>query len=152
MERATSRDPGALAALEARCQTHPWTEQQFREEVGYGPPGGVLVLRSPVSAVAPWLGVAAFCVYRMVLDEMHILNLAVAPPLRRRGIARWLLGFALGQAARSGAARALLEVREGNAGARALYGSMGFQGRGTRRDYYQDPVEDAVVLAREPVC
>jgi ribosomal-protein-alanine N-acetyltransferase len=151
MERATPSDPPALAALEARCQTHPWTERQFREEVGYGPPGGVLVLRSPVSAAAPWEGIAAFCVYRMVVDEMQILNVAVAPPLRRRGIARWLLRFALGRAARSGAVRALLEVREGNAGARALYACMGFRGLGTRRDYYRDPLEDAVVLAKEPL-
>ena len=147
--RATAEDPPSLAALESECHTHPWTEQQFREEVGYGPPGGVLVVRSPAPSVGAWRGIGAYCVYRVVVDEMHILNLVVAPPWRRRGIARWLLVFAMGQAARSGAVRALLEVREGNVEARALYAEMGFRVLGMRSAYYQEPVEDAVVLVLE---
>jgi ribosomal-protein-alanine N-acetyltransferase len=82
---------------------------------------------------------------------MHILNVAVAPGWRRRGIARWLLGFALAQAARAGAGRALLEVRESNAPARALYANMGFVHLGLRRDYYTEPLENAVVLALDPL-
>jgi ribosomal-protein-alanine N-acetyltransferase len=85
------------------------------------------------------------------VDEMHILNVAVAPGWRRRGIGRWLLRFAMGKAARAGARRALLEVRAGNAEARALYADMGFARLGIRRDYYREPLEDAVVLAREPL-
>jgi [ribosomal protein S18]-alanine N-acetyltransferase len=147
--RATAEDAPALAALESECHTHPWTEQQFREEVGYGPPGGVLVVRSPASSVAGWRGIGAYCVYRLIVGEMQILNLAVAPFWRRRGIARWLLLFAMSQAARSGAVRALLEVREGNTEARALYAEMGFRILGRRRDYYREPVENAVVLVLE---
>lgn len=149
LARATAEDLPALAALESECHTHPWTEQQFREEVGYGAPGGVLVVRSPASTVAAWRGIGAYCVYRVVVDEMHILNVAVAPPWRRRGIARWLLRFAMSQSARWGAVRALLEVREGNVEARALYAEMGFSTLGLRRDYYQEPVENAVVLVLE---
>jgi ribosomal-protein-alanine acetyltransferase len=93
----------------------------------------------------------AYAVYRVVVDEMHILNVAVAPAWRRRGLARWLLRFALDRAGRAGAIRALLEVRDGNAEARALYADMGFVRLGLRRDYYREPVEDAVVLGLEPV-
>ncbi len=50
-----------------------------------------------------------------------------------------------------GAARALLEVREGNLEARALYAGLGFEALGRRRSYYSQPSEDAVVLAREPL-
>ena len=149
--RATAEDPPALAALESECYSHPWTERQFREEVSYGPPGAVLVLRSPAAPIDRWRGIGAYCVYRVVVGEMHILNVAVAPGCRRRGIARWLLGFAIGQAARSGAVRALLEVRESNVEARALYADMGFAGLGMRRDYYDEPVENAVVLSLEPL-
>jgi ribosomal-protein-alanine N-acetyltransferase len=151
LDRATVEDPPALARLESECQRHPWTEQQFREEVACGPPGAVLVLRAATPSLAAQRGIAAYCVYRVAADEMHILNVAVAPGWRRRGLARWLLGFAIGQAARAGAGRALLEVRQGNSEARALYAGMGFAHLGTRRDYYSEPVEDAEVLCKEPV-
>jgi ribosomal-protein-alanine N-acetyltransferase len=71
----------------------------------------------------------------------------VAPAARRRGLGGWLLRFALARAGRGGARRALLEVRAGNREALSLYGRLGFRPCGRRRDYYRDPVEDAVVLA-----
>ncbi|MCG6925454.1 MAG: ribosomal protein S18-alanine N-acetyltransferase [Acidobacteria bacterium] len=149
--RATVEDSSALAALESECYSHPWTLGQFQAELSSGPPGAVLVLRSPVPSVAAWRGIGAYCVYRLVVDEMHLLNIAVAPGWRRRGIARWLLGFAIGQAGRAGAVRALLEVREGNVEARALYAEMGFSRLGMRRAYYSEPVENAVVLTLDPL-
>ena len=149
--RATSEDPPALAALEAACHSHPWTERQFREEVGYGAPGAVLVLRGPGNTPDPWGGIRAYCVYRLVVDEMHILNVTVAPAWRRRGTGRWLLHFALARAARAGARRALLEVRESNVEARALYSALGFTRLGIRRDYYPEPREDAEILALDPL-
>ena len=151
LSRATVEDSSALAALESECYSHPWTQGQFREELSYGPPGAVLVLRSPGPSVAAWRGIGAYCVYRLVVDEMHLLNIAVAPAWRRRGIARWLLGFAIGQAGRAGAVRVLLEVRESNVEARALYAEMGFARLGLRRAYYNEPVESAVVLILDPL-
>ncbi len=147
--RASVDDPPALAALETACHTHPWTELQFREEVAYGPPNAVLVLRGAPAPSEPWRGVRAYCVYRVIVDEMHILNVAVAPDRRRRGLARWLLGVAMRQAARSGSRRALLEVRSSNVGALGLYEGLGFTRFGLRRDYYREPREDAVVLGLE---
>ena len=149
LERATTDDAPALAALEAACHSHPWTESQLRDEVSYGPPGAVLVLRGPPRTRETWGAVRAYCVYRMVIDEMHILNVAVAPGWRRQGLARWLLGFAMRKAAREGARRAFLEVRAGNREALSLYRGLGFARVGVRPVYYTEPGEDAVLLARE---
>ena len=146
LERATAEDSTALAALEATCHSHPWTEPQFREEVAYGPPNAVLVLRAAPAPSEPERGLRAYCAYRVVVDEMHIMNLAVAPSWRRRGLARWLLDLAMRQAWRSGSCRALLEVRAGNREALNLYEGLGFARLGVRRDYYREPPEDAVVL------
>ena len=91
----------------------------------------------------------AYGAFRLVLDEMHVMNVAVAPAHRRRGLARWLLLFAMGRAARAGAVRALLEVRASNREAAALYASLGFRRLSVRRAYYREPVEDGLVLVRE---
>jgi ribosomal-protein-alanine N-acetyltransferase len=137
-------------ALEAACFTHPWTEAQIAEEVAVAPPGGVLVLEGP-SRPDGTGGICAYCAFRLVLDEMHVMNLAVAPGERRRGLARRLLGFALRRAARAGARRALLELRAGNQPGLALYESLGFRRLSVRRGYYSQPVEDALVLVREGI-
>jgi ribosomal-protein-alanine N-acetyltransferase len=93
-------------------------------------------------------GILAYCAYRLVLDEMHVMNLAVRPGARRRGLGRFLLEAALTRAGRAGARRALLEVRAGNDAARALYAGCGFVLLGRRKRYYSDPPEDALVLVR----
>jgi [ribosomal protein S18]-alanine N-acetyltransferase len=148
LRQALPADVPSLAALEAACFTHPWTARQIEDEIAGARPGGVLVLEGrPGPDGRP--GFAAYGAFRLVLDELHVMTLAVAPGERRRGLARWLLGFALGRAARAGARRALLELRVGNRGALALYESLGFRRIGLRRDYYREPPEDALVLARE---
>jgi ribosomal-protein-alanine N-acetyltransferase len=145
LERANPEDVEALAVLEEACHSHPWTLDQVRQEVGYGPPGAVLVLRG----LRPRGQIRAFCVYRFVAGEMHILDVAVAPAVRRRGLARWLLTVSMKMSSRAGARRALLEVRESNTEARALYQGLGFELLGRRRDYYTQPREDGLVLASD---
>jgi ribosomal-protein-alanine N-acetyltransferase len=88
-------------------------------------------------------GVQGFLAVRSVAgDEWEILNIAVAPQSRRRGVARALLEPFLKKV--SGAI--FLEVRESNGVARELYKSLGFQELATRRDYYEMPSEAAVVM------
>jgi ribosomal-protein-alanine N-acetyltransferase len=148
LRQARPSDVPALAALEASCFTHPWTEAQVAEEVAAAPPGGVLVLEGPRRPDGAG-GVCAYCAFRVVLDEVHVMNVAVAPGERRRGLAHRLLGVVLRRAARAGARRAFLELRAGNRGALALYESLGFRRLSLRRAYYREPVEDALVLVRE---
>ena len=147
LERATLDDVAALAALEAACFSHPWTEGQIADEIAAGPPGAVFVLRSLAAGGGPALTCAA-CAYRVVVDEMQVLDVAVATDRRRLGLARFLLRIAMRGALRSGARIAVLEVRAGNEQALALYEALGFVRQGIRREYYRQPVEDAVLLQR----
>ena len=76
LSRALPEDVPRLAALESDCYTQPWTLRQFEEEVGYGPPGAVLVLKSPRPSES-WGHVRAYCAYRIAVGEMEVLNVAV---------------------------------------------------------------------------
>lgn len=93
--------------------------------------------------------VVGFLVGRRLGEEMEILNLAVAPAFRRRGVAARFLEASLALGRRSGARRAFLEVRPSNHGAIAFYGARGFTPTGRRPRYYSDPVEDALIFSRE---
>jgi ribosomal-protein-alanine N-acetyltransferase len=87
--------------------------------------------------------VAGFLVWRSLADgEYEVLNLAVAPLFRRRGIARELLKPLLNL----GDNRIYLEVRESNQAARMFYKSMGFQEVSIRKQYYESPTETAIVM------
>ena len=148
LRQGHARDLPALAALEAACFTHPWTEAQIAEEMAVERPGGVFVLEAAARREGP-AGLWAYCAFRLVLDEMHVMNVAVAPKARRRGLARRLLHFALRRAARAGARTGFLELRAGNREALGLYESLGFRPLSRRRAYYRQPVEDALVLVLE---
>jgi ribosomal-protein-alanine N-acetyltransferase len=151
LRRALASDVEALCALEAESSPHPWSEGQLRAEVLRAPPDAVLVLEGRAGRGGTGTRIHAYVAFRVVLDELHVLNVAVLPELRRRGLARWLLEFALGRAARAGARHVWLEARAGNAPALALYAALGFERRGLRRDYYRKPAEDAILLGRELV-
>ena len=92
--------------------------------------------------------VVGMIVTRIAADEAEILNLAVLPALRRRGLARALIVTALAAARALKARRVFLEVRESNLGARTFYRRMEFIEIGRRRAYYREPAEDALILAR----
>jgi len=85
---------------------------------------------------------SGFLVSRGIADEREILNLAVHPAFRRRGLASALVQHELAATARAW----FLEVRGGNAGARRLYAKLGFVEIATRPAYYANPAEDAIVM------
>jgi ribosomal-protein-alanine N-acetyltransferase len=84
------------------------------------------------------------------VDAWHVMNIAVSPDHRRRGVASSLLGRLLELTAGEGRRGYTLEVRVSNAGAIALYEQLGFRGRGIRRGYYTDNREDALIMWRDP--
>jgi ribosomal-protein-alanine acetyltransferase len=132
-------DAGALAALETRCVgAAMWGEPAYREIGANGIAGWVAWRENAL------LG---FVVARSVADEMEILNLGVDPDARRQGIGARLVARSIEAGRDSGVGRIYLEVRESNSGARAFYSSLGFVERGRRKNYYSQPVEDALVLA-----
>jgi [ribosomal protein S18]-alanine N-acetyltransferase len=90
--------------------------------------------------------VMGFIIGRALADVWEIENIAVTGDARRRGLGSHLLGEFLHQIRDSGATETLLEVRESNRAARALYEKWAFIEAGRRKGYYQDPPEDAVIL------
>ena len=90
--------------------------------------------------------VIAYLCFRLIEDEMHIMNLAVHPGYRRCGVAVFLLDYALGLAKGYGAKRAMLEVRPSNHAAIKLYNKMGFGTAGRRQRYYVETREDALIM------
>jgi [ribosomal protein S18]-alanine N-acetyltransferase len=92
--------------------------------------------------------IVGFLAARSAADELEILNLAVGPEWRCRGIGCGLMAAALTDASRTGASRVFLEVRESNLPARSFYAGLGFAENGRRRAYYRHPAEDALVLTR----
>lgn len=96
--------------------------------------------------------VCGFVVYSQVLDEGSIINIAVAPACQGRGYGRRALAHALVLMGESGVSRCLLEVRESNHAARALYESEGFTLDGRRPAYYsteQGAREDALLMSKQ---
>ena len=138
--RLDASDAPALHALEKACFTLPWSEEQCRAAFG----------QTPFAAFGldSDQGVLAYISVYITADEMEVLNLAVSPELRRRGIGHRLLALALRTAAKMGMQKAVLEVRVGNTPARSLYERHGFAVAGRRPRYYADTGEDALIYAR----
>lgn len=93
--------------------------------------------------------VAGYVGSQTVLDETDMMNVAVHPDFRRKGVARGLILALIGELKQRGSHCLTLEVRASNAPARTLYESLGFAHVGTRRNYYQNPKEDALILRKE---
>ena len=141
---AGAEDLDGVLAVDDASFYKPWTRAMYEAEFLNQETARLYVLRLPDCAVAGY--VATW----IVLDEVHINNLAVRPEYRGRGYGSALLTHALHDGQREGAPRATLEVRRSNEAARRLYERFGFRVAGVRRDYYSHPVEDALVLWREP--
>ena len=92
--------------------------------------------------------VCGLVVFRIIADETEILNLAVDSSQRRRGTGSRLIQDVIAASNSAGVGKIFLEVRESNGAARSFYARMGFTETGRRRQYYRQPVEDALVLVR----
>ena len=117
----------------------PWTEGMFRSQLRFEDRTISLVLVEDADV----LGYAAAW---LAYDEVHLLSIAVDPERRREGLGSEILAAVILAGEKRGAERMILEVREGNAAARSFYLRHGFVEIGTRRRYYSDTGEDAVVM------
>ena len=136
-------DLDQVLVIERSSFSAPWSRTLFEQELRKP------VLSTSLTACAEQGGrrtVLGYLVFWIVADEMHILNLAVVASERRKGIARFLVMSGLRYAAAKGARTAFLEVRASNTGAQKLYQSLGFTGSALRRNYYDAPPEDAVIM------
>jgi [ribosomal protein S18]-alanine N-acetyltransferase len=147
LESMQLEDIEAVLVIEQQSFTMPWTDAMFRSELQNERTSHMLVARV-VQDGSPIVGYVG---YRVVLDEMHVILIAVAPAWRQRGIARQMIGQAMDQARAAGCRRATLEVRVSNTPAQQLYYSLRFAPVGTRPKYYMRPTEDALILWRDPL-
>ena len=129
-----------VSRIERASFADPWGPGDFRS-VMESPQTIFLVAVDEISE-----GIVGYAVALTVLDESEILNIAVDPPMRGRGLGGRLLDAAIAGVVGRGAVAAFLEVRESNSAARELYRSRGFEELSRRRGYYRTPVEDALVL------
>jgi ribosomal-protein-alanine N-acetyltransferase len=144
VERVTSAtDLGGLLAVEQASFMNPWTHEMYVAELENPGVSYLFVAKNTDGRVV------GFCGFWLVVDEVHINNLAVLPDYRRQGIASRILGRVFEVARRVGAHRATLEVRRSNEIARRLYERFGFTVGGVRRGYYRNPDEDALILWRD---
>ncbi len=135
---ATERHLDGIMDIETRSFTDAWSREGVADYLD-APDGELLVMEDGDEAVG-------FAIYHVSFEDAELYNLAVRPDCRRRGAGRALLNAALEGAASRGARRMFLEVRRSNDAARALYKSAGFAVCGVRRNYYDSPREDAVLM------
>jgi len=141
----TRDDIDQVIAIEQVSFTMPWSRNLFLSEFRNPKVSLMLAARSPEQGGK----VIGYIVCWVVADELHILDLAMLPAWRRQGIARQLVLAAVRQGARRGASRAFLEVRTSNEAAFSLYEGLGFARTIVREGYYDQPIENAVVMSLE---
>lgn len=130
-----------IAELETICFSMPWSENAIAGE-----------LTNPLSL---WLvaiedeTVAGYVGSQSVMGEADMMNVAVSPEYRRKGIGRELVLSLIEQLRNNDVHSLALEVRQSNAAAIALYEQLGFACVGRRPGYYKSPKEDALILRKE---
>ena len=130
-----------VAVLEKMCFSDPWSENSVASELNN--PLSLWLVAEENQTVCGYIG------SQTVLDETDMMNIAVHPECRRRGIAAALIAELVHQLRERGSHILRLEVRESNAPAIALYETMGFTQLGLRKNYYRNPKENALILGKE---
>ena len=132
---------GAIAALEKLCFNDPWSEKSISTELN--------------SKLSCWLvalegeTLVGYVGSQSVLGESDMMNIAVHPEHRRKGIAEALIASLVEELSARGNHSLMLEVRPSNTPAITLYEKLGFTQVGRRPNYYRNPKEDALILRKE---
>lgn len=127
-----------VSTMEAACFSMPWSKKSFEENLN----------RSDAVYVVARDGdkVLGYCGAYVILNEADINQVAVEPLHRKKGVGRKMLAALLDKLGKAGADAVTLEVRKSNEAAIALYESMGFVMEGIRKNFYEKPVEDALIM------
>ena len=145
LRKLVMKDLAAIEEIERASYPTPWSRSMFASE---------LARASSISlgAVAVETGeLVGYLVISRYVDAWHVMNIAVAPGWRRRGVATALLERLFEVTANDGRRGYTLEVRVSNTSAIRLYEQLGFRSRGVRRAYYTDNREDALIMWKDPV-
>lgn len=130
-----------LAEIETECFSTPWSYESLAEELAN--PMAVFLVAICGGEIAGYVGM------NQVIDEGYITNLAVTEHLRGCGVAKALLTALIGHAEEQDLNFITLEVRRSNAAAIYLYESFGFKNMGDRCNFYENPVEDALIMTKD---
>ena len=136
----TIEDCEQVAQIEAVSFSVPWSLRAFTETVEK---------ENFRYFVAEESGeILGYCGFLFVLDEAEIPNVCVKASARCRGIGKQMMTVLIEEAKKLGMAMLYLEVRESNSPARALYQSLGFEENGIRKNFYEHPMEHAVLMSK----
>ncbi len=140
------RDLPAVDRIERESYPTPWSRSMFAGELAK--PSSIKLVSRDTGLVDRLVG---YLVVSRYVDAWHVMNIAVEPAQRGRGIARTLLERLFEVTGGDGRRGYTLEVRVSNAEAIRLYERAGFRSRGIRRGYYTDNKEDALIMWKDPV-
>ena len=138
-------DIDAVEEIEQQAYPTPWSRSMFASELAK--PSSICLGAFDLASDE----LVGYLVISRYVDAWHVMNVAVAPDQRRRGIATSLLERLFEVTAGRGRRGYTLEVRVSNADAIALYERLGFKPRGVRRGYYTDNREDALIMWKDPI-
>lgn len=139
-------DTAEVMAIERASYTAGWPTTAFERELSHNTMARYVTLRT-----GPDAHLAGFAGLWLMVDEAHVVTVAVLPEARRQGYGRVLVHALLSVAMDHGMSLATLEVRASNDAARALYRAYGFYEVGERKRYYADNHEDAVIMTTEDI-
>jgi ribosomal-protein-alanine acetyltransferase len=146
IRKASNDDLEAIVSIQSETsQAAQWTRADYASLAG--DPSGLILVAELDAMTAPTI--VGFAAFHCVIDEAELRNMAVAPAHQRQGVGRELLAEGRRRLLEQGVRRIYLEVRASNISAQRLYYSAGFGLCSRRRDYYNNPREDALVLSLE---
>lgn len=134
-------DLDQVVEIEKASMPSPWSKELFDEELRRAAAHYFVVEEE--GRVAGYMG------YWEAPEEAHIINLAIAPDFRNKGLGQKMMEQCLNYAAKRGAHLATLEVRQSNEAAQRLYEKCDFRTVAIRKKYYSDNLEDAIVMIKE---
>lgn len=137
--KGIEEDIKQIAKLEKKTFSDAWTAKSLQD---------TLEQKQAFITVAEADGkVVGYCIIYYVMDEAEIARIAICDTVRRNGIGKGLLRYTCECCSERGVDRLLLDVRESNVGAIAFYEHFGFQKDGMRKQFYEMPKEDAVLMS-----
>lgn len=138
-------DIDAIVRVENACFSTPWSIDAIKHEICENKLADFMIACDEENNIIGYIGIWT------LLDECQINKIAVMPEKRKIGIGKAILNHVIELTRDMGVKSWYLEVRESNTAAQALYRSAGFSSVGTRKNYYINPVEDAVLMNLEEV-
>lgn len=144
IEPMTEADLDWVAKLEEETFSLPWSREAFLEEIEL--PDRLFVVAKLWEKQSDLPAMVGYSGMFLSFDEGEITNVAIAPKFRQRGLGYMMLQGQLQMAREKGAKAFTLEVRVSNSGAIHLYEKLGFESVGIRKNFYQRPTEDAMIM------